>query len=171
MEEVRMSELKTTKERIGTDVTMRLIGEINERSEIQMPELKEVKTITFDFMHINHINSSGIRFWIQFVQTIPPEIIPHFKNLPKIIVDQMSMVVGFMPKGSVIDSFEMPFFCDKCNKSEREMLQKDLHFMQATGTTASNLRLPRVGCGQTICEMTPDMLPKKYLRFLEIPRA
>lgn len=166
-----MSDLKMTSDRIGSEVTLRLIGEINEKASIALPDLVEVKILVFDFMHIKHINSSGIRFWIQFVQALPKGIVPHFKNVPKIVVDQMSMVVGFMPSGSIVESFEMPYYCDKCGKSESEMLQKDLHFDQATATSPAGVRLPKKNCGKPDCDLSPDMLPKKYLRFLEIPKG
>jgi hypothetical protein len=97
-------------------------------------------------------------------------MVVHFKNAPKFVVDQMSMVQGFMPPGSIVESFEMPFFCDKCNKADSEMLVANIHFEQATAEKPYSLKLPKRTCGQPTCEMQPDMLPKKYLRFLENPK-
>jgi hypothetical protein len=165
-----MSALKMSSERVGPEITVLLIGEINETAALNLPDLNGAKSLVFDFMHVKHINSSGIRFWIQFIAGIPQDVRPHFKNIPKIVVDQMSMVVGFMPPKSVVDSFEMPFYCDKCGKASSEMLKSGIHFEQATSQSPSALKLPKMTCNQTDCDMAPDMLPKKYLRFLEIPK-
>jgi hypothetical protein len=165
-----MSDLKITSSRIGAEVTINLIGEMNEKANVTLPEMIEVTSVVFDFVHLKHLNSAGIRFWITLLGKLPSGSVVHFRNAPKFVVDQMSMVQGFMPSGSVVDSFEMPYFCDKCNKPDSEMLKAGVHFDQAVAGKPYALRLPKKTCGQVACEFEPDMMPKKYLKCLENPK-
>src|SRR6185437_12284669 len=64
--------------------------------------------VIIDLREVTAINSVGIREWIKWTKTLPAGCKMTVRNCPKIIVDQINMVLGFLPAGTVVESFFVP---------------------------------------------------------------
>lgn len=74
--------------------------------------------ITFDFDKIVMVNSIGIKYWMHLMAKLSNRL--HlkikFRNCRKPIVDSVNFVSGFRPPRSIIESFYIPLYCQKCDR-------------------------------------------------------
>src|ERR1700679_1102075 len=68
--------------------------------------------VIVDLGAVTAINSVGIREWIKWTKTLPAGCKLTVRNCPKIIVDQINMVLGFLPAGSRVESFFVPYYSE-----------------------------------------------------------
>jgi anti-anti-sigma regulatory factor len=148
---------------------LQIEGAMDEHSDYSPIETKFTDEVVFDFNNVEHINSTGIKHWVQWVTQIRenhPNLKFFFVNCPKPIVDQINMVEGFLPPSSVVKSFKVPFYCESCDKDMTStfVLGREYDYDKASGKLI--LRIPDNTCDQAACEMEVDVVEQKYFRFL-----
>lgn len=145
-----------------------LEGSMDEHSNYEQVALDLIDEVVFDFDNITHINSAGIKLWIQWhnrIQEKLPRLKFSFINCPKPYVDQINMVEGFIPKDSIVRSFKVPFYCETCeaDKSFTFVLGREYKKTE----TGYEITVPDATCERSDCEMEPDVVEAKYFRFLK----
>lgn len=152
-----MKRLTINKQILQDELRVELIGAIDE--DVDFKELigLEQKTVSFDFNQVSMINSCGIREWIRFMEKIPEKSTVIYKNCPQIIIEQMNMVHGFFRKGSQIESFYAPYFCESCNKEAK------VHIL---ASQVKNRKAPKENCPTCNEEMEFDAMEAQYFSFL-----
>ena len=151
---------------------LKLSGYIGENSDLFTVRLAGIKDLIIDMGGINYINSIGIKNWVLWTRKIPAGLNVAFQNCPMCIVNQMSMVVDFLPKGATVQSFYLPFFCDKCNGEKNILIEKGKDFQFATAEAPRQVKIPTApdcvkGREPKDCELELDVIPDKYLAFLD----
>ena len=126
--------------------------------------------IVLDLSRVEHINSTGIKHWVQWISQINHNETKFvFLNCPKPIVDQMNMVDGFLPPGSTIQSFNVPYYCERCDADFDTTFVLGREFNYDSG--ALELKFPDYPCRSTEkedeCELEPDVIEQKYFKFLQ----
>lgn len=117
-----MSSLKILVDEVDSELKVTLEGQINEDSNFD--SLKNLKgdKITINFKNIEHINSCGIRDWIELQKNHF-----HFKKInyeqcPQIIIEQMNIVAGFVHEKGEIKSFYAPYYSESEDKEYKLLL-------------------------------------------------
>ncbi len=164
-----MSGFKVTK-KIDDNMKTRLQidGSMDEYSDYTAIETQFTDEVVFDFNNVEHINSTGIKHWVQWVSVIVdknPNLKFCFVNCPKPIVDQINMVDGFLPPGSVVKSFKVPYFCEVCDKDVTRTFVLGREYSFDEGRLILNI--PDNTCDRSDCEMEPDVVEQKYFKFLK----
>lgn len=59
------------------------------------------------------INSCGTREWIQFIDNLPKNTKVTYVRCPQVVIKQMNLVDGFLPKNSTVESFYAPYYSEK----------------------------------------------------------
>lgn len=72
----------------------------------------QLPQIIFDFSSVVRISSYGIRSWLIMRKKILTKSV-RFRNCTTAVVHTMNMVPDFACN-AVIESFDLPFFCNKC---------------------------------------------------------
>jgi anti-anti-sigma regulatory factor len=116
-------------------------------------------TLIFDFDKVTSINSCGIRDWITFISSKATDSKIVYRKCPKVIIEQLNMVKGFLPEGAQIESFYAPFFCESCENEEMVLLSPD-HIKGRKAPT----NLPCSQCKTEGIEF--DALESQYFHFL-----
>lgn len=140
----------------GEVTNCKLIGVIDEDFSPGLFNLPG-KTVIFDFNLLETMNSCGIREWIKFLATLSPRRIV-YERCPRILVDQMNMIRGFLPQGATVRSVYAPFY------SPEEEEEIDL-LIQLEGFQEGNLHSqvhPQTG---KMLEF--DDIPSQYFAFLK----
>ncbi len=153
-----MKRLAINKQILKDELSVELVGPIDEDSDFKELSGLTQEKISFNFDKVNMINSCGIREWIKFLETIPAQTKIIYRNCPQIIIEQINMVHGFFRAGAQIDSFFAPYFCEKCNQESKILLQS---------SQVKNHRAPKVPCPR--CQnpaMDFDALETQYFSFL-----
>ena len=106
-----MSKFSLTMNRQGSQLILQLSGIIDEDVDFTHHSLQNVQQIEIELSNVKSINSCGIREWIKWL-TSAKEAKISFKQCPKVIVDQMNMVDGFLPINGIVESFFVPYYSD-----------------------------------------------------------
>lgn len=135
-------------------------GVIDEDADFNPHQLVGAPAISVELQNVKSINSCGIREWIKWVGTagnVPVE----FNQCPKIIVDQINMVQGFLPATGKVKSFYVPFYNDDSGEEKNVLFKYGSEFSdQGLGV------VPPVkdSAGN---DMEMDVVEAKYFKFLK----
>ncbi len=86
------------KKKEGSTLVLEVKGNVDEDANFTPPDLGGATSVTLDLEGVTAINSVGIREWIKWVKTMPASLKLSVRKCPKIIVDQINMVAGFLPQ-------------------------------------------------------------------------
>jgi anti-anti-sigma regulatory factor len=145
----------------GDTLVLEVKGSVDEDSNFTPPNLGSASRVVLDLNHVTAINSVGIREWIKWVKTMPASLQLSVRNCPKIIVDQINMVAGFLPAGTVIESFYVPYYADSSGNEKMVLFTNGKEFK------GSDLFAPDVVKGEGGEEMEMDVIEAKYFKFLK----
>lgn len=158
--EVIVSKFEIKLDRSGPVVKVTMIGIIDEDVDFSKYKLEGAEQVVIEMEHIKSINSCGIREWIRWINEVPNATV-EYHLCPKIIIDQINMVQGFLPNHGVVKSFYVPFYSDDSG------VEKNVLFKQGTEFDHSGLKsVPSIkdDSGQ---EMEMDVVESKYFKFLK----
>ncbi|KHD89296.1 MAG: hypothetical protein OM95_03965 [Bdellovibrio sp. ArHS] len=138
---------------------LRVQGVLDEYAELPVVTVAENRDVLFDLQGFQSINSMGIRLWIEWLSGMKFRLF-FFRHCPKVFIDQLNNVVGFIPENSVIESFYVPYHSPVTDEEASILFRKGDHFMKG-----KILAMPEV-LDVNFSRMEIDVLPEKYLRFL-----
>jgi len=144
----------------GDKITVKIVGTIDEEIKFSAYPITGIKSIIFDFTDVKGINSCGIREWIRWITPFS-HLSLIYKNCPKIVVDQINMVDGFLPINGFVESFYVPYYSDE-NDEEKHIL-----FSYGKEFTEKGLQLPNQILDSKSKPMELDVIENKYFRFLQ----
>ena len=130
-------------------------GTITERSELNAPNVAPGQRVILDPSGVNHINSLGVRAWIEFLGAVcgrTQDVV--IRQLSPALVLQASMISTFLGCARV-ESFVTPWVCTSCDAEAEKV--------QAISDPIPEA-LPCATCGG---EMELDSDPEAYLSFRE----
>lgn len=96
----------------GAKLTVEVTGNVDEDANFQPVDVGSATSVALDLNGVTAINSVGIREWIKWIKAFPPTVQLSVHRCPKIIVDQINMVSGFLPPATRIESFFVPYYAD-----------------------------------------------------------
>ncbi len=136
-------------------------GHIDEDATFVDLDLAGMQTVLIDLGQVDAINSCGIREWIKWIRSAPESVRFTYRKCPKVIVDQINMVSGFLPPNAAVESFYVPYYSDASGTEKMVLFQKGVHF------DAGKLHPPEEvkddGSGEA---MEMDVIETKYFKFL-----
>lgn len=154
-----MKGLQFTQKKQGDVIHIDLQGNIDEDSVF--PQLGVSSKLVIDFNDVRAINSCGIREWIKWITPLASVAAIVYQRCPKIIVDQMNMVDGFLPRGSKVNSFYVPYYCEDSDKEKLILFSRDKDFSDDRITPPHNVVDEQTGDAMEI-----DVIEAKYFKFL-----
>lgn len=157
-----MGALKIGEDVQGDSVSLKLTGSIDEDSNFPNIDLSSFKEITFDFMSVTAINSCGIREWIRWIGNIKPDAKVAYVHCPKVIIDQVNMVDGFLPSNATTKSFYIPYYCESCDSLETKLCSDPAGIAKGSVKVAS-----QVPCSKCQQPAEIDVIETKYFKFLK----
>jgi hypothetical protein len=143
----------------GSNYKVCLSGFLDEEVNFSECFCESPQQIEVDFSKLKSINSCGIRGWILWLRQYSNCKIIYI-NCPKIIIDQINMVDGFLPKNVVINSFYVPYY------SEISDSKKDILFTYGKEFSENKVTPPNEIVDELGNPMEMDVLVKKYFKFL-----
>ncbi|MDZ4660769.1 MAG: hypothetical protein SGJ18_04045 [Pseudomonadota bacterium] len=157
-----MGALKIGEDVHGDTVSLSLTGPIDEDANFPNIDLSSFQEVTFDFMNVTAINSCGIREWIRWIENIKPEARVTYSNCPKVIIDQVNMVDGFLPTNAKVGSFYVPYFCESCDNLDTTL------YSDPVGIANGSVKVPpQFPCSKCKQAAEIDVIEGKYFKFLK----
>lgn len=155
-----MGPLKILKKDQGEVLQIRLSGAVDEDFSFALTDFGNKKKIVVDVGDIDIINSCGCREWIKLMKSLKTDVSLTFINCPKIFIDQVNMLKDFVPAGGKIESFNVPYYCESCEKiTSKTFAANDL----PNGYKDIPETMVCAHCGKK-AEM--DVIPNTFFRFL-----
>lgn len=151
-------ELKINKTADAAKIT--IAGVIDEDVDFTQYSLGGFNQMELDLNNVKSINSCGIREWIKWLGTNSKAKMTYV-NCPKIIIDQINMVDGFLPANGKVLSFYVPYYNDD-NGSEKNIL-----FKYGAEFSDSGIKPPEKVMDENGDEMEMDVIESKYFKFID----
>ncbi len=151
-------EVKTTVE--GKTLKVALSGAIDETFSQSSSQIPKAENVEFNLLGLKSINSTGIREWIKYAQTLAGSTIT-FVHCPKVFIDQVNMVQGFIPAGSKISSCYVPYY-NEDNDSEKNVL-----FTYGKEFSDASVKIPTDIKDDSGAPMEIDIIEAKYFKFIK----
>ncbi|PIU01222.1 MAG: hypothetical protein COT74_01575 [Bdellovibrionales bacterium CG10_big_fil_rev_8_21_14_0_10_45_34] len=157
-----MGALKISEEHNGTAKVLAFEGSIDEDTVFSNLDISHAQEIVLNLDKVAGINSCGIREWIKWLNTRSPSSHIVFQNCPKVIVDQMNMVSGFLPEGAIVESFYVPYYCEESD------VETMVPFFRGKEFNGSSVNAPEtVPCWKSGQPAEMDVVHAKYFKFLQ----
>ncbi|MBO9665630.1 MAG: hypothetical protein J7501_02305 [Bdellovibrio sp.] len=155
-----MSKLDVKMDKAADKLTVQMAGTIDEDVDFSQFNLSGNQQIDVELAGVKSINSCGIREWIKWMGTAGPAKIT-FSNCPKVIVDQINMVDGFLPSSGKVNSFFVPYYNDESGA------EKNVLFRYGTEYTDSSVTPPEAVKDEEGNDMEMDVIEAKYFKFIK----
>lgn len=156
-----MGEFQFSKNKQGETLTVQIKGHIDEDAILSNIDYEGASQVNLDLQDVTAINSCGIREWIKWVKSAPNGCKIVYKNCPKIIVDQINMVAGFLPDNGVVESFYVPYY------NEDSGNEKMILFKSGAEFKGGEIFPPAAVKDESGQEMEMDVIEAKYFKFLK----
>lgn len=151
----------------GDAIEVFLEGPISEKTEIFDIKIQNFKDIKLNMAKVTFINSIGVKNWISWTMKMATGAKLTLEECPYVIVNQVNIVHGFVPKSTVITSFFAPFLCDECSHEQVLKLEHGVHYKYAQHQLPHEVNLPEVICAKCGAVMEPDFMVDKTFGFLK----
>lgn len=137
-------------------------GNIDENASFTGAILDGAQDLVIDLEKVEAINSCGIRDWIQWLKTSPADCKIEYRNCPKVIVDQMNMIKGFLPENAHVESFYVPYYAPDSDIEKMILYRKGVDFKDDSVDIQDTYTDP-----DTNEEYEIDVIPEKYFKFIQ----
>ena len=155
-----MSKCEIKIDKAGEETTVAISGTIDEDVDFTQYNLAGAKKINMQLGTIKSINSCGIREWIKWMSTAGGAAIT-YNECPKIIVDQINMVQGFLPATGKVMSFYVPYYNDDSGT------EKNVLFSFGKEYSDSGVNPPAEVKDDQGNPMEMDVVEAKYFKFIK----
>lgn len=145
----------------GPRVVLELKGNIDEDANFAPPDIGGAGAVVLDLAGVSAINSVGIREWIKWVKTFSGSVQLSVRRCPKIIVDQINMVAGFLPAGTKVESFFVPYYSDASGNEKMVLFEHGKEFKEG------EVHAPPEVKDESGEVMEMDVIEAKYFKFLK----
>ena len=145
----------------GAKLVLIVKGNVDEDANFTPQDLGAASSVVLELEGVTSINSVGIREWIKWVKTMPSSIKLSVRKVPKIVVDQINMVSGFLPPNTTIESFFVPYYCDASGTEKMVLFENGKEF---NGGEISAPAEVKDDSGEV---MEMDVIEAKYFKFLK----
>lgn len=155
-----MSKFNLITNRQGQQLQLQMNGVIDEDVDFSNHTITNATQIEIDLNNVKSINSCGIREWIKWLSTAKEAKIS-FKQCPKVIVDQMNMVDGFLPQNAQVESFFVPYYSDASGEEKNVLFRQGIEF-----SNQGSVQAPVIQDSKGT-EMEMDVIESKYFKFIK----
>lgn len=90
--------------------------ELDEDFNLVGSDYKDCTVLDLDLSKIKKINSIGMRYFIEFLNSIPASTSINYYNCSPLFVHMLNILDGLLPKNVTVKSLFAPYFCPTCQK-------------------------------------------------------
>lgn len=155
-----MGKLDVKMNKDGAKLVVEMQGVIDEDVDFSQIKITDAPTVELRMGALKSINSCGIREWIKWMGTAGNAQIV-YTECPKVIVDQINMVEGFLPANGQVNSFYVPYYNDDAGS------EKNVLFSRGQEFDDTQVKPPQSVKDEDGNEMEMDVIEAKYFKFIQ----
>lgn len=144
----------------GSQAKVKITGIIDEDVQLTDYSLKGLSLVEINLDHVRSINSCGVREWVKWLESAPSAQIK-LVACPKVIIDQINLVAGFLPLNAKVQSFYVPYFNPDTD------FEKIVLFREGVEFAGTQVNLPKAITDDKGNELEIDVVESKYFGFLK----
>ncbi len=145
-----------------------ITGPISEKNDIFDYPIKNLTEIIVDMEKMTFINSIGVKNWINWSSKISVACKMELVKCPFVVINQVNIVHGFLPKHARIQSFYAPYYCE-CGAELNLLSQRGKEYEYSQNGEPEKINFPEeIPCKKCSGKLTPDFLPEKISKFLKL---
>lgn len=153
----------------GSEIRVFFSGFLNENADFSGLGDLSGSVFFLNMSEVQGTNSLGLKKWITWIAPLAKETQIVLEKCPPPVVQQMSILRGFVPSGAQVKSIYVPYYCENCGNEESLLHENGTGFFSGTADTEPGYRLKEShNCGKCGSVMEPDILPESYFKFLFI---
>ncbi len=156
-----MGQFNAKKNKNGGEIDVIFAGHIDEDAQFSDLDLGGSSKVIVDLENVSAINSCGIREWIKWIRTAPASATIIYRKCPKIIVDQINMVAGFLPDNGKVESFYVPYYSDVSGDEKMILFSEGKEFNGNEVNPPADIK----DASGDVMEM--DVIEAKYFKFIK----
>jgi hypothetical protein len=161
-------ELKTTL--LSEDVVLELTGYLDESVKFPNVSLRLSQRMIFECDGLVHVSSAAAQDWAKWIRHFSVDQQYVFRKVRPRVMHLFNVFTGFLPKHTVMESFYMPYECEKCGHEETWLAERGRDYLEAVGETPARVRFSKeINCSKCRGRMTLGFWEKIYLQFLNLP--
>lgn len=146
-------------------LTVKLLGSIDERSELDEILGKLPAELHLNCREIVRINSHGIRSWVKYFSSVVKNGTKlRFTELSPTLVQPMNLMANFIPASAVVESICLPYFCSGCKTQFISI--SSVAELAKTPKKAPDVQCPKCGKGTALF----DDIESEYFLFLSFKK-
>ena len=150
------------------DFVIELSDDLNETMELPKIKFRLSQRIIFVCEGVRYINSEAIQIWTGWMNSLDERQQIVFEGVPPRIVDYFNMMEGFLPKATTVESFFVPYECEKCGHEELFLAHRGKDYVDSVGGNDAQINLPKIlNCSMCKSGMEISVWEEKYLKFLK----
>ena len=139
-----------------------LMGAIDEDVDFSKVTVTGNDVLQLNLNQVKSINSCGIREWMKWISGMGTQFREiQFVECPKVIVDQINMVQGFLPTNGRVSSFYVPFYSEESEEEKSILYSVGKEFQESGDFEHPDIKDSE---GHS---MDIDVVEAKYFRFLK----
>lgn len=154
-----MGKLEVKINKSADNLALDFVGSIDEDTDFSKYNLSGAKQISLNLDGIKAINSCGIREWIKWLGTASSAKVI-LDKCPKVIVDQINMVDGFLPANAKVESFYVPYFHEDSGSEKNVLFKSGQEFADGQVKPPAEVKDP----SGNVLEI--DVMESKYFKFI-----
>jgi len=151
----------------GQDITVTFRGMLDENA-LELPHFSQPITgrVYLKLGELTLINSLGCRKWVQWVRDeMKAKQGVFLLECNPAVVNQLNILEGFIPEGSTIESFYVPYFCESCGYDTVVLFENNKDYIE--GVESPLMRSPdEAHCPSCQGAMALDAVKARYFKFL-----
>ncbi len=154
-----MSKHEINIEKTDRNFKVKVTGVLDEDVDFNLYSLVGASSIELNLENVKSINSCGIREWIKWIRSAIGAQVSYLL-CPKIIVDQINMVQGFLPAGAKVLSFYVPYYSEESGEEKNVLFTLGKEYSESSVVPPAGIK---DSAGQ---EMEIDVVESKYFKFI-----
>jgi hypothetical protein len=149
-------------------IVVTLKGALNANTEFPKLTKDNANEILIDMDGVSYINSGGIKSWFVWFQDINQSLTGYpitFVKMPALSVRQAASIRGFIPQGSKVNSFYVPYFCESCNNNSSVLYKNGENWDSNWSREDKIKKISESRCPKCNSVVEIDAIPEHYTDF------
>lgn len=151
------------------DFIIELSGHLDEGLHLPENKLRLYQRVVFECDQLMHVNSLATQIWAVWMRSMPNGQQFVFRKVRPRIIHIFNVFSGFLPPEAIVESFYMPYECEKCGYEILWLARRGNEYLEAVSGASAKLRFTKeINCTKCTGQMTLGFWEDKYLNFLNL---
>lgn len=149
------------------DQVVELSGHLDETDKFPDLKTRLSQRVIFECEKLVHVSSAAAQTWVRWMRSKPSDQQYVFRFVKPRIMHLFNVFTGFLPQQTTMESFYLPYECEKCAHEEHWLAVRGRDYIESLGDKPARMQFAKeINCSKCKGRMTLGFWEDKYLQFL-----